>query len=501
VITVEDWVSIKNLKSRRPDLGSRKIAKLLGVGRNTVKRALASESAPRYNRSAKINPDIKPFADYIYQQLVVRKLRGSRVLNDIRSKGYRGSQSAFYRHMAKIRHSEHKTFEPYETGPGEQGQFDWTSYTVLIAGELTKVIVFGYVLGFSRHLIFEGSLSETQGCVLEALENSFHETGGVPQRVQTDNARVFVKNPSKEAFKWNERYLQFCGHHGIRPTRSLPGHPWSKGKVERPFAYLEDHFIQGNSFDDFGDFIKRLKEFQEQVNSRIHQTTRMSPKQLLERESSCLMALPRDRYVNIKEQVRKATADCLISFEGNRYSVPWPFACREVWVRVSKGYYLEVYSSQNAIIATHILATTKGNVIINKAHYKNHKIERGNWDRLSQLFLQHFDQHDWFLDKLKTQKRINPGYHLTRIMDMTQFFQREDMMQAFNACRAYNVFNWVFVKGFLEQNAKIQFSLQVDTTRTTDTVSELSRHSIKRPLAEYQLHLLEDISAGKEVGS
>lgn len=498
MITLEDWVTIKNLKRRRPELGSRKIAEILGISRNTVKSALANESAPQYNRSPKINPAIEPFADYIYEQLVVRKLRGSRVLNDIQSKGYQGSQSAFYRHIAKIRHSERKTFEPYETAPGEQAQFDWSFYTVLIAGQLTKVIVFIYILGFSRFRIYEASLSDTQGCVFEALESGLHQTGGVPQRVQTDNAKCFVTNASKENFQWNKRYLQFCGHYGFRPTRSLPGRPWSKGKVENPFAYLEDHFIQGNSFTDFGEFVERLKTFQQKVNERTHKTTQRSPEELFERESSCLMHLPRDRYVNIKEQVRKATADCLVSFEGNRYSVPWAFACREVWVRVSKGYYLEVYSSQNAIIATHQLAMSKGKVIINKNHYKSHKIERGNWERLSQLFLQQFDQHAWFLDKLRTQKRIHPAYHLTRIMEMTQFYLREDLIQAFNACRTYNVFNSVFVRGFLEQHAEIHTTMNGKTTASSaDSISKLSPRSIKRPLTEYQRHLL-DTAAPKE---
>ncbi len=37
---MEDWVTIRNLKKKRPDLGKRKIAELLGVSRNTVRRAL-----------------------------------------------------------------------------------------------------------------------------------------------------------------------------------------------------------------------------------------------------------------------------------------------------------------------------------------------------------------------------------------------------------------------------------------------------------------------------
>ncbi len=40
---MEDWVTIRNLKKKRPDLGTRKIAELLGVSRNTVRRTLRSD--------------------------------------------------------------------------------------------------------------------------------------------------------------------------------------------------------------------------------------------------------------------------------------------------------------------------------------------------------------------------------------------------------------------------------------------------------------------------
>jgi transposase len=120
-------------------------------------------------------------------------------------------------------------------------------------------------LGFSRYRIYDASTSQRQGSVFEAMENSFNEFGGVTQRVQTDNAKCFVDNPSKHNFKWNQRYLAFCGHNGIEPTRSLPRHPWSKGKEENPFCYLEEHFIKGNQFSSFE---QRGQIFQDDVVAR-----------------------------------------------------------------------------------------------------------------------------------------------------------------------------------------------------------------------------------------
>ena len=147
---MEDWTTIRNLKQKNPKLGTRAIARLAGVSRNTVKRALTSQEPPEYTREGKINPDIEPFAKYIEVKIVGLHLTGSRVLEDIKSKGYIGSKSVFYRFIEKIRVKQQRTFKPYETKPGEQAQYDWSPYTVRLGEYITRVSDFCYILGYSR---------------------------------------------------------------------------------------------------------------------------------------------------------------------------------------------------------------------------------------------------------------------------------------------------------------------------------------------------------------
>lgn len=482
---MEDWVTIKNLKSKNPEIGTRKIADLLGISRNTVRSALKNNSGPAYKRSAKPNPDLEPFYDLIDQYHWQMRFKGSRILNEIKSKGYKGSQSAFYRYFSKIKDKAQKSFQPYDTGPGEQAQFDWSPYTVWIENLRIRVFVYGYILGFSRYINFEASLSVHQGSVFEALENSFSESGGVPERVQTDNASCFVTNASKEQFKWNSRYLCFCGHYGFKPTRSLPGHPWSKGKVEKPFSYLETHFIQGAVFESFEDFYTRLKEFQDTYNQRVHSVTKAAPEQLFNQEKEALSHLPDMRYVSVSEEVRKVTADCLISFNGNRYSVPWMFATKMVWVKVSKGYFLEIYSQSNKLIARHKMSLEKGQIIMQNEHYRGHKNETGNWKRLITLFNQRYPDKTVFLDKLQAQKRINARYHLGRILEIGSYYKPQQVLEAINAALEYNVFNFYFLQGYLENHfrhdIKIPETLQLRHTYYQDSslIRDLNTYALK----------------------
>lgn len=313
---MEDWVSIRNLKSKNPNMSNREIGRLLHLSHNTVRKALLNDVGPKYVRK-KYDKEIDKFKSIIEEMIFVKKLNKCRIFNDLVAKGYKGSKSSFYRYCATIDDVNKRTFKPYETEPGEQSQFDWSEYKVPIASKLTKVYVFTYILAFSRYRVYEASLSQSQSSIFAAIENSFIETGGVTERIQTDNAKSFVIDASRNNFKWNQNYLNFCGYYAIKPTRSLPSRPWSKGKVENPFKYLETHFIDGNSFESFEDFCIKLKKFQDEVNDRVHLTTKMKPNDLFYNELSSLAKLPEHTFSNIKDTIRKVTSDCLISFQGN----------------------------------------------------------------------------------------------------------------------------------------------------------------------------------------
>jgi transposase len=480
---MEDWVTIKNLKKRNPKLGTRQIANLLGISRNTVKKAIQRSEVPVYKRQKKISA-LEPFRDIISEMVNVKHFKGSRIFNELKSKGYKGSRTAFYDFLSKIKISEQKHFTPYETAPGEQAQFDWSPYTVLIGGEITNIYIYSYINSFSRYQIFEVSLSQNQAAIFEAMENSIIESEGACLRVQTDNAKAFVINASKNNFQWNSRYLTLCAHYGFTPTRSLPGHPWSKGKVEKPFSFIETHFIAGSSFEDFLDLQNKLKDFQRDVNSRVHSTTKTKPAELFNKEKLSLLTLPEYRYVGVKEDTRKVSYDCLISYNGSRYSVPWMLAGKFVWIKVSKGYYLQIYSQSNKLIAEHKLSIKKGSTIIVQEHYKSYRDITESFETLKEKFLESFPEFSMFLEKLLAQKRQNAHRQLKQILYLSKLYSNVDFTEALNKSMEYNVFNHSFISGYLEKNHKQSFRIEPVKTKT-----ELPKGDVKRELSQYKLFI------------
>jgi len=358
-----------------------------------------------------------------------------------------------------------------------------------------KIYVHQTILGYSRYKFFDVSLSINQSDVFTALEESFHLYGGVCERIQVDNAKVFVDNASKENLVWNRRFLHFIGFYGIKPTRSLPRHPWSKGKVEKPFDYLENHFIMGNEFESFEDLRNRLKSFQERVNEEYHATIKQSPIVLFKKEGQHLKPLPIHpvtgeikRYVGFKEEFRKVTADCMIAYRGNRYSVPYHFASSEVWVKVLYGVTLQIFSTRNKLIASHQISLKKGEVILNREHFKGYRAEgisniSVSVAALVKRFVHYSNIHN-FITNVKVQKRINPGHHLHKIVALFEYYSDEECIAAMEECFTYNVFNATVVKGYIstlppkEEPLPNLFNL------------DLPKGNVKRDLEAYDLERL-----------
>ena len=168
---MEDWVTIRTLKARNPVLGTRAIAGLLGISRNTVKDALASDRAPQYERAKVMNPDLEPWVEFVSESYLVKRLRVSRIMADLRSKGFTGSRTALYRwieeELKPRRVAQNaRAFQPYETRPGEQMQYDWAEYRVLIGEAITRVFVHLTILGYSRFKVFDDFFFSLPKCLL-----------------------------------------------------------------------------------------------------------------------------------------------------------------------------------------------------------------------------------------------------------------------------------------------------------------------------------------------
>lgn len=448
---MEAWTTIRYLRAQGK--GIKGIARELGISRNTVRLALKREGPPRYQRGPRPKPQLDPYRDLI-QEMKGKEFIGSRMLRELRERGYRGSRSNFYSYLSELKEQD---LDPrvclrYETAPGQQGQFDWSPYTVELGGLRSRVVVFCLVLSYSRRKHYFTSLDETQGSIFEAIEDGFWHFGGAAKQILVDNARAFVLSAAPGRFQWNPHFLELCGHYSVEPIACRVAQPRGKGKVERPFFYLEQHFIKGGQWSDFGHFCQALARFEtEELDQMVHSTTQERPLDRFQREQPYLLSLPAARYVGVQEEVRKVNWDCLLSFRGNRYSVPHIYAGKMVWVRASQGMALQVCNQKGECVATHGLSSGKGQIIVDKAHYAGLRQQAPRTRLLlKQAFLERFPGQWLFLEKLCVQQRLNPDRHIRGILGLANLYPPEAMEEAFAQAHQYNTFSWHFIRGLVE---------------------------------------------------
>ena len=75
----------------------------------------------------------------------------------------------------------------------------------------------------------------------------------------------------------------------------------------------------------------------------------------------------RPPYPYVDEELRKVARDAFVHWQGSRYSVPWIYAGKEVWVRQQEGRVEVHYGARR--IAEHHPAPRKHVVILQQEHH------------------------------------------------------------------------------------------------------------------------------------
>jgi transposase len=489
MLTMEGWATIRYLYAQGK--GIRAIGKELGVARKTVRHALRAEAPPKYERTRRPNPKLDPFCPTIRELYFRKHLIGSRILREIQAKGYTGGSTALYVYLRTLRVvPSGKVTERFETAPGHQAQFDWSPYTIELGGELRRVIVYGMTLGYSRRKHYTASLDERQPSIFEAIEESFWHFGGAPKELLVDNAKAMVVDANPTHFHWNPQFLELMGHYRVQPRACQVRRARTKGKVERPFFYLEQQFIKGTTWTSFPHFLEELARFErEDLDVAVHHTTLERPIDRFAAEQPLLTPLPAVRFVGTLALSRKVSWDCLVSYEGSRYSVPAGYASKMVWVLPSHGSHIQVVNGRRETIAEHALSRVKGATVINREHYAS--LRRGTprtYVMLSQQFLARFPHDADFLEGLQLQHTHNPAEHLRGVMELASLYDERSLRRAFALAREYKTYSHAFVRGLLESRAIPQV---VEPDRPSDLASALPTAMVQTDLRPYQELLWE----------
>jgi hypothetical protein len=148
-----------------------------------------------------------------------------------------------------------------------------------------------------------------------------------------DNTSVIVAAGAGEEAVIAPEMAAFARTLGFRFRAHRVGHPDRKGRIERPFFYVETNFLAGRSFSDFADLNRQaLAWCRDIANQKPKRALGMSPEAAYVIEKPHLQHLPNVLPPVYEVFERVVDLYGYVSVDTNRYSAPERFVGQAVTV-------------------------------------------------------------------------------------------------------------------------------------------------------------------------
>jgi len=301
MLTMEAAMEVRILHKQGVPI--REIAERLGVSRNTVRRYVRSDDAPRYSPRPPRQGKLDPYTDWIRERLrsaAPYTIAASVIYREICARGYVGGERLVRQFVASIRPEVPAPPQVvrFETAPGVQMQVDWGVFKF---GEFAAS---GFVstLGYSR-LLWVRFVTDQQFDTLRTCHiGAFEYFGGVPREILYDNMKTVIQ--TRNAYgaglhRFHPAFWDFAKTYGFTPRVCQPYRAQTKGKVERSIRYLRESFFVPymTQRQDGGLSLGELNDAAVQwlntvANPRLHRGIDDRPVRRWETEAAALQPLP-----------------------------------------------------------------------------------------------------------------------------------------------------------------------------------------------------------------
>ena len=223
----------------------------------------------------------------------------------------------------------------YDFVPGQEMQHDTSPHrlTFVRADKPVSVQCAGLVLAYSRRLFIQYyprfTRFEAKAFLLEAVRFM----AGVCPVCIIDNTSVLLAAGAGADAVIAPEMAAFARTLGFRFRAHRVGNPDRKGRIERPFAYVETNFLAGRSFTDFADLNRQaLTWCRDIANRKPKRALGMSPDAAYVIEQPHLVRLP-DALPPVYELLERVVdLHGFVSVDTNRYSVPERYVGKSVTV-------------------------------------------------------------------------------------------------------------------------------------------------------------------------
>ncbi len=377
MIGVERWAEIRRMH-RVEGCSIREISRRTGLHRETIRRALAADAPPRYER-APVPSKLDPFKPWIEEQLRVDPEIPAKRLRELAEQlGYRGGKTIFDDWVRDVRprYLVRRTYQRTVYRPGELCQFDLFEPRAEIPvghGQSRRAWVVTAELGYSRALAAALVFSKELCDLAFGMSRCLARLSALPEKLVWDREGAIHAGSGRPS----EGFAAFCGQLSVGWVILDAGDAQAKGALERSHRFLRTNFEPGRSFANELDYQAQLDDWCKRANQRTHRTLRAVPAERLAEERERMRPLPARLPDSDRRFVIRVPDQPYLRFDTNDYSLDPRLAGRRVEVRVSQRELIAVALDSGELAARHRRRFARHLTFTDPAHQRELERLRG----------------------------------------------------------------------------------------------------------------------------
>ena len=311
--------SVIALHKQRSSL--REISRLLGLSRNTVRRILREPevaSAPQ----AALDEATQQRLKAVYERAQGNAVRMAQILAAEYEQSLPYSTLTRWVRLAELRQPPKRSGE-YHFAPGQEMQHDTSPHRIEVAGKTLVAQCAGLTLAYSRRLFIQYYPAFKRFDAKHFLLRAAQFMDGTATRCVIDNTSVILAGGAGPDAVIAPEMAAFARCLGFEFLAHRINDPNRKGRIEKPFAWVEGNFLPGRSFDSFDDLNAQvLRWCVEVANAKPKRALGMSAQAAYVMEKPYLRRLPAALPAVYDVFDRVVDLYGFVSVDTNRYSVP-----------------------------------------------------------------------------------------------------------------------------------------------------------------------------------
>jgi hypothetical protein len=330
----------------------------------------------------------------------------------------------------------------YHFEPGEEMQHDTSPHDVVVDGKKYKAQTASAVLCYSRLLFFQINPTFQRFDCKVFLTDALRYAGGACQRVMIDNTHVVVlRGTGREMIPVPEMDA-FAERFGFRFAAHAIGDPNRKGRVERPFSFIENNFLAGRTFTSWNDLNAQARLWCDKVNSTYKKHIRAVPRELFAIERLHLKPLPAWIPEVYRMHQRIVDMEGYVSVHSIRYSVPVDWIGRRVEVRETRDKLDIELDARRIVTHTRMLTPFPQRITL-----AEHKPPRGEGVKRSaphpeeQTLIEAAPEIALYVAALKQKGRKVVALALRQLLRLLREYPREAFLAAVQEAARYGLYD------------------------------------------------------------